>query len=41
MTEGKKISSSDAIQSFLSAASHPTAGEIVTVEAHHSVGSGR
>lgn len=40
MTEGKKCPQVMLIQPFLSAALHPTAEEIITVEPHHSVGSG-
>lgn len=40
MTEGKKISSSDAYTAF-SAALHLTAGEVIRVEPHHTAGSGR
>lgn len=41
MTEGKRCPKVMLIQPFLSAALHSTAGEIITVEPHHSVGSGR
>lgn len=40
MTEGKKCLQVMLIQPFPSAALHPTAGEIIIVEPHHTVGSG-
>lgn len=41
MTEGKRCTEVMLIQPLLSAALHPTAGEIITVGPHHSMGSGR